>query len=240
MSVRWLVLAILCASCVSEAQEQATFAYNGETRVFSYYRPSDASAEALPVVMLLHGSGGSSAGLIRHWIALADKEQIILVAPDSKNRSYWQRSTEPSEFFRDLIEVVNLKHPVQRERVYLFGHSGGAVYALTLAMMQSHYFAAVSVHAGAWRNAQELNIHQLAARAIPVGIVIGSRDPFFPLRDARKTQEVLDRAGHPTLLHVIQRHDHDYVDVAQETNALAWTFLRRFALNEAPRFVIYR
>ena len=42
--------------------------------------------------------------------------------------------------------------------MYLFGHSAGAGQALYLSLLESEYFAATAVHAGALRTEDDRNI----------------------------------------------------------------------------------
>jgi poly(3-hydroxybutyrate) depolymerase len=49
-------------------------------------------------------------------------------------------------FLYFLIEAVKAKHAVDGRRMYLFGHSAGAEFALTMGLIESEFFAAVAVH----------------------------------------------------------------------------------------------
>ena len=86
---------------------------------------------------------------IDEWKALAEKEGIILVAPDSANSREWSMNIDGPEFLHDIVEAVRAKHSIDGARLYIFGHSAGAVFALYMGVMESRYFAAVGVHAGA-------------------------------------------------------------------------------------------
>ena len=81
--------------------------------------------------MLLHGSGRNGLSLAEKWKDLASKEGIILAGPDAANPNVWSPSEDGPDFLRDLVENLESKYPINPHRVYLFGHSGGAVYALT-------------------------------------------------------------------------------------------------------------
>ncbi len=49
------------------------------------------------------------------------------------------------------LKSLKTKYPINPRRVYLFGHSAGAIFALHMSLMESQYFAAAAVHAGALR-----------------------------------------------------------------------------------------
>ena len=48
-------------------------------------------------------------------------------------------------------KTLKSKYPINPRRVYLFGHSAGASFALHMSLMESQYFAAAAIHAGALR-----------------------------------------------------------------------------------------
>jgi predicted esterase len=150
----------------------------------------------------------------------------VLVGPDARRREAWQLRADGPDFIRALIADVAAKRAIDRNRIYLFGSSGGAVYSLTLSMVESELFAATAVHAGAWRAANEFRAVPYARRKIPIAIFIGDRDEFFPLFAVRKTQKALEQAGHRVNVTVIPGHRHDYSEVAAEVNRSAWEFLK--------------
>lgn len=76
------------------------------------------------------------------------------------------------------------KYSIDPKRVFLFGHSAGAVYALNLSMRESEYFAVTALHAGSWRSSEELNYVRLAKRKTPIAIFIV--DQYFPIDSVKK------------------------------------------------------
>jgi poly(3-hydroxybutyrate) depolymerase len=170
---------------------------------------------------------------------VADREGVILAAPTAHDSQYWQLREDGPRVFRDLVDAVAARTSIDPRRVYLFGHSGGAVYTLTLALLESEYFAAAAVHAGAWRTEREFAVLAHARRKIPIALFMGDRYPFFPVRSVHETDRMLREHGHPTLLRIIRRHRHTYAKVADTVNEEAWQFLREAALNAEPRFQSY-
>src|SRR5207253_3820492 len=102
---------------------------NKRKRTFYLYVPASAKAPA-PLIVLLHGSGRDGMSLIEKWRELADKEGVIIVGPDSEGASGWSMPRDGPDFLRDLVEDLKSKYPINPRRVYLFGHSAGAVFAL--------------------------------------------------------------------------------------------------------------
>jgi polyhydroxybutyrate depolymerase len=224
-----VVLAILMSLWIPGVSADS-FEFAGIKRSYSLFVPTSASVGPAPLIVLLHGSYGSAAALISWWTALAEQEGIVLVAPDAREREAWQLRADGPQFIRAVIDEAVAKHPVDRGRIYLFGSSGGAVYSLTLSMIESQLFAATAIHAGAWRAPNEFRAVPYAKRKIPIAIFIGDKDEYFPLFAVRKTQSALEKAGHPVNVTIIPGRRHPYSDVALEVNRNAWQFMKAHRL----------
>ncbi len=220
-----VLLAILIALWLRGANADS-FEFAGIKRSYTLFAPTTASASPAPLIVLLHGSYGSAAALVKWWSSLAEQEGIVLVAPDAREREAWQLRADGPQFIRAVIEEAAAKHSIDRARIYLFGNSGGAVYSLTLSMIESQVFAATAVHAGAWRAPSEFRAVPYAKRKIPIAIFIGDKDEYFPLFTVRKTRSALEKAGHPVSVTVIPGRTHSYPDVALEVNREAWQFMK--------------
>jgi len=211
---------------------------NKNRTLYLFVPGSVKSGTPAPLIVLLHGSGRNGLSLVDKWKDLAKKEGIILVGPDSLDTSRWSSPVDGPDFLRDVVENIKSKYTIDPRRVYLFGHSGGATFALYMSVLESQYFAATAIHAGAMRR-NDPAIGQ-AKRKTPIAIFVGSRDQFFPLEAVRGTQEDLNKQGFAVELTVMPGHDHWYYDLAPKINANAWEFLRKQQLNEDPRYEHYR
>jgi poly(3-hydroxybutyrate) depolymerase len=242
MTLRWIALWIVC--CVGTSAQAAAVDHKSlasqSDRSYYLYVPESAHAdEPAPLLVLLHGSGGSAERMVQQWTSLAEEHGLVLVGPESKDPLRWQLRDDPATIFRDLIGHIAVAQPIDTTRIYLFGHSGGAVYALTLSMLQSRFFAATAIHAGAWREREEFKVSKLAARKIPLMFFIGNRDQYFSVDSVRQTASHLRKAGHEVSLSIIPRHDHDYGEIAESVNAQAWYFLHSQSLSESAIFQLY-
>ncbi len=209
----------------------------GKQRTYYLYVPESAkSAGSAPLVVLFHGSDRNGSSLMIEWRKLADKEGFIIVGPDSSGPG-WRTPEDGPEFIHDLVEMLIKKYSINQSRIYLFGHSAGAVFGLDLAMLESEYFAAVAVHGGAWRSKRELSVIERAKRKIPVKIIIGDQDTSFSLSSVRETEAALRDKIIPTDVSIMKGHDHWYYDLAPEINKSAWDFLKQNSLSGERRHV---
>lgn len=229
---------LLFASAPAKADKisKKTLDLKGEKRTYYLYVPDSAKGQSsVPLIVLLHGSGRDGLSLVEKWKDLAERENLIVVGPNSKNSQMWSTDGDGPEFFGDLVEKLKSELPVDGRRVYLFGHSAGAVYALNLSMVESEYYAATAFHAGSWRDQSGPSVIQYAKRKTPLAMFVGDRDAYFPLESVRETEAVLKRQNFPVELTVIPNHTHWYYDRAPEINRQAWDFLKKHVLPGEPK-----
>jgi poly(3-hydroxybutyrate) depolymerase len=206
----------------------------GKTRAYYLYVPSSIKpSDRAPLIVMLHGSGHVGMSLVEKWKDLAKKEGIIIAGPDSTDPRSWSSPQDGPEFLHDLVEELKTKYPINPRRVYLFGHSAGAIFSLQMSLLESQYFAATAVHAGALRP-QEFAYIDLAQRKIPMFIQVGDVDPFFSLKVVRATRDALNAKGFSVQLTELPGHDHNYYDVAAKINSSAWEFLKKYELESDP------
>jgi poly(3-hydroxybutyrate) depolymerase len=242
--MKWGAAALwLCLAWTAQATpelKKETFEATGQKRSYYLFIPETIDADQpAPVVLMLHGSYSDGRELTSKWIDIANRDGLILVGPNALDSTRWQIRADSPEFMRDVIDDVAKKHRIDRRRMYLFGHSGGAVYALTLGMLESEYFAGVAIYAGAWQEKSNFEALTAARRKIPVLVMVGDKDQFFPISMVRKTVAALEQAGHPVTLIVFKGHGHSYEDLAPRINRATWEFLKPIELEVTPHFQSY-
>jgi poly(3-hydroxybutyrate) depolymerase len=211
----------------------------GKARAYYLFVPEKlAKDHPAPLLVLLHGSGRNGASLADKWKDLAKKEGIFLVAPDAITTEGWKSPVDGPDFLHDLITELLSKYPIDARRIYLFGHSAGASFALYMALYESEYFAAAAIHAGAL-TPRDGEIVEQAKRKIPIHIAVGTVDRFFPLAAVRDTRDMLNSNGFNAQLIEMPGHDHWYYDLAPKINATAWAFLKEQKLAEEPQYQKY-
>lgn len=239
-----LLMSVLSVSSVSPAVgddiTKELIKSKGKERAYYLYVPSTiAAGTRAPLIVTLHGSGRNGITLVEKWKDYAKKEGIILAGPDASNSQGWSAPQDGPDFLRDLVEELKAKYPINPRRVYLFGHSAGACFAIHMSLMESQYFAATAIHAGALRSDREFELVKLPERKIPISIQVGDSDAFFSLKEVRATRDALQSEGFPVEMIEIKNHDHNYYGGAPKYNQTAWEFLKKYELSEEPLFQQY-
>jgi poly(3-hydroxybutyrate) depolymerase len=173
-----------------------------------------------PTVVLLHGSNRDGRAMLDMWEEVAAREGLLLIAPDSADPRGWTMATDGPAFLGDVLDAAHAAHPFDRSRVYLYGHSAGAIFALRLAAGGPGPWRAVAVHAGD----VDPRLVRPHADAAPLRIQVGDRDALFPLDEVRASARALALAGHAVTLVVVPGHDHWLYAAGPRLAADAWAF----------------
>ena len=235
------ILALIAAFPVmAQNTVKESIASQGKERSYYLFVPDDVSPAApVPLIVMLHGTGRHGLSLTERWTELARKEKIIIVGPNAVSTQGWKIPEDGPDFIYDIVEALKAKLPINPRRVYLFGHSAGATQALYLSLLESQYFAATAVSAGALLAEDGVYIAR-AHRKIPISVFVGTNDNQFPLKVVRATRDALNASGFNSELTEIKGHTHAYYDRADEINRGAWEFLKRHELSGEPKYQQHR
>jgi len=170
--MRFLGLAAILLACASSATAanivDRTIARPEGQRHYIVVEPAGLAPDKRPVVILLHGHGTSAAIMLglkgfigyktQQWTQLADREKLLLIAPDgttgSDGKAAWNdcRLDAPTNatsddvgFISALIDTAIADLHADPERVYVFGSSHGGFMAYRLAGELGPRLAAIGV-----------------------------------------------------------------------------------------------
>ncbi|MBV8612996.1 MAG: hypothetical protein JOY66_04405 [Acetobacteraceae bacterium] len=104
------------------------------------YRP-DVPA---PLLVLLHGAGADAACLLPLYLRQADRDGVLILAPDSRGATWdiIQGGHGPDIAFLDAaLDRVFAAWAIRPDRVAIGGFSDGASYALSLGLANGDLFA---------------------------------------------------------------------------------------------------
>jgi poly(3-hydroxybutyrate) depolymerase len=186
------------------------FAPTNEILPYRLYVPTTIDrSKPIPVIVALHGLGGSEASFFeayeRRLPAIAEKHGYLLVAPlgyrtdgfygwgvgeppaDPAARQLQERSEQ------DVMEVlarVKRDYRVDESRIYLMGHSMGAIGTWRLAAKYPEIWAAVGPISG---SGTPSTVEKM--KAIPQVVVHGDNDPTVPVNASRLMVAEMKRLG---------------------------------------------
>lgn len=231
-----LLLLITGVALAKDEIVKNVFESEGKGRSYYLFVPASVKQSApAPLVVMLHGSGRNGRILVEHWQKLAEREGVILAGPDSRGSAGWAMPEDGPRFLRDLVEEIKSKHSVDPRRVYLFGHSAGAIFGLYMSALESEYFTAAAVSAGAIRK-ENYPLLDAAERKVPIAIFVGTKDRLFPLVEVRRTRDAFVERGFSVKLTEIDGLDHNYYSRSTEINEQAWEFLKGHRLAADPKY----
>lgn len=181
-----------------------------------YVPKSYAAATATPLVIALHGLGGSEDSFFDQYSQLppqlAEKHGLLMAAPlgyrpdgfygspmMGGNDAASRRRIEYSE--KDVLEVVRLMksaYNVDESRIYLMGHSMGAIGTWALGSKHPHIWAALVAFSGVGSPALAEPM-----KGIPQFVVHGDADNTVNVSGSRNMVAALKKAGgHVTYIEV--------------------------------------
>ena len=167
---------------------------NPRTRSFSYHLPVNAPDCNRPLLIVLHGDGGTGAGIQSYtgFDAIADAQNFLVTYPDAAS-TIWgfqfnkyadnvagfagipdPNAADDVQYISDLIDYFFNTYGIDRSRVYVTGHSGGAfmAYHLILADLTKTKIAAIApVAASVWGDGPFINAQTTVANYSPTAIM---------------------------------------------------------------------
>jgi poly(3-hydroxybutyrate) depolymerase len=140
---------------------------NGEAREVALVVPERREPNP-PLVLFFHGTNGNGAGVLEEGAipAVAEAHGVVVAAPTSRwlpdgdwdhpsgAETYWDTSNQDLSRNPDLVLVRAVLESSARQyhhdpaRVYVAGHSNGAFFALTVAMLLREEVAAFAENSG--------------------------------------------------------------------------------------------
>ncbi|HXP89996.1 MAG TPA: alpha/beta fold hydrolase [Fibrobacteria bacterium] len=171
------VAALVASALASAAQAQTTvtlnFGVNGTTRNAVVHVPSGVNKP--PVVYFVHGYGGTGASFESDTKgdAVADTAKFIAVYPSAIGGSWSMYDTTDYPFLLALLDTVDARYKIDRNRVYCAGFSQGGFISFGVGYKHPGTFAAVapvSGHIPSFSTAAPLK------RPVPLFLTFGTND----------------------------------------------------------------
>ena len=179
------------------------------------YAPEKAKgAEPLPLVIALHGAGADEAAFMRGYAGgrikqLADEKNFIVASPLA-----YAFTANPA-LLDDLIASLASDYSIDRSRIYLIGHSMGAIAASALAQVRSDTVAAAACIAGA----RAFSPDQPCA---PTIVFVCGLDRVFNSGTLSDSVQQAIKAGKPVELREVKDCGHGLAVAQTLDEAIAW------------------
>ena len=151
----------------------------GSDRDGFLYRPKGHDqAKATPLLVMLHGAGGTALS-VQYVLPLADELGLLILAPDSRDERTWDgvlRNWGPDvDFIAEAFGQTASRYRVDRGHLGIGGFSDGASYSLSFGISFGDQFQSViSMSPGV--------MQPIAARGKPrIFLSHGTSDPIMPI-----------------------------------------------------------
>ncbi|WP_163322253.1 alpha/beta hydrolase family esterase [Draconibacterium mangrovi] len=166
---------------------------DGLERNYELFVPENYSERNdYPVVFILHGGGGRAGRMPRftkyRFNELAERDGFIAVYPNGYKRGWndGDRDTlalarrlniDDAGFFDVMIDDLDKKLSIDRDRVFACGISNGGFMVQRLALERSEVFKAIAVVAANMSEDQQQIVHE---NPVSVLFICGTADPLVP------------------------------------------------------------
>jgi phospholipase/carboxylesterase len=110
--------------------------------------PTAAASGSVPLLLLLHGAGGSSAEWFGSYADRAEAAGMALLAVDSRSATWdWILSGQfgpDVAFISSAIDSMFDRCPLDKDRLHVAGFSDGASYSLSIGLTNGDIFSHVA------------------------------------------------------------------------------------------------
>ncbi len=195
----------------------------GRDRDGLLYVPELAKSGPVPLVVLLHGAGGSAEGVHRRIFGGADSIGFAVLIPDSRGPT-WDAIRgiygPDIAFIDSALKVTFSRVSVDPTRITVSGFSDGASYALALGRMNGDLFTRIVAFSPGF-------IPPSTATGKPaVFITHGDNDPILPFEvTSQRIVPALRRTGYDVTLKQFVGGHTIPAELARE--AFQWATARR-------------
>ena len=173
-----------------------------------------------PLIIALHGAGGSNDEYLLTWLRPAKSKGYIVLAPKSLGLTWAVEKPGP-----DVVSVTSTlmalreHYAIDPDRILVTGLSDGGTFSYALSASRPNLFGAVAPVAGVlppWLDMQK-------AVTLPFLIIHGSQDFIFPVAVARLAHATLVENGLKEVTFTeLPEWGHAYTYSINETYILPW------------------
>lgn len=193
----FILLLLLCVTCSFSQQKEHVF-HDGYKRTWLVHLPDNYSSEiAYPLVIALHGGGGSAKQIMRNtkkrFNQLAVRDGFIVVYPQGIKKSWndnekrdingfaRKENIDDVGFIKKMISQLESNYNIKSEAIFACGISNGGLMSQTLALELSDKIKAIGMVASNFGKDQIEE--SLDPKPFPILFIHGVDDPVFPYEE---------------------------------------------------------
>lgn len=144
----------------------------------SLYVPPNVRPGGAPLIVALHGAGGSGNRFLERFVTHANRTGTVVLAPDSRART-WDIDNaigDDARYLNGALNYVFAKHVIDRRHVCVAGYSDGATYALNVGLTNGELFTHVIAFSAGY-----LNVREPTPEKPRIFLSHGTRDEILPI-----------------------------------------------------------
>ena len=171
-----------------------------------------------PMILLLHGAGGSGLGVFQRFSSVSETAGVVVVAPDSTAATWdviYGGFGADVKYIDRVLKAVFPRVAVDPARIAIGGFSDGASYALSLGLTNGDLFTRVAAFSPGFMVPGALHGKP------PIYLSHGTNDTILPINStSRRLVPELTRKGYK-----VRYHEFDgphTVPLAIATEGFAW------------------
>jgi poly(3-hydroxybutyrate) depolymerase len=171
--IRTSAIAAVCLALVAGAAAQTStvnMQFGGKSRNYILHLPPGGGTR-LPLMFILHGFGGTAAEQQNSvkMDGIADREKFVVAYPNAVDKNWDQAGDSDWKFILAVLDSIEAKHHIDRNRVYLAGFSQGAGMTHAGGCRHADRFAAIAPVSG------NIPADCKPVRAIPMFLTFGTK-----------------------------------------------------------------
>lgn len=168
---------------------------NNRLHPYSLFVPESGPPEkTYPLIVILHGLGGSGETTLQSWLPRL-KNEFMIACPSYPGGAWWSRPAE--EMVLKLTRQIRSRYPVDTNRLFIAGLSNGAIGAYMIGMFYPDLFAGIVPIAGAITERYMRFLVNL--NNTPIHLIQGRFDPMFPIKYSRRIHKILQDMRYPVI-----------------------------------------
>ncbi len=167
-----------------------TIIVDGRERQYLIHLPASfTSADKLPLILALHGGGGTYKNTIKFYgfDKLADKYNFIIVYPNAVNKAWsmpgissrvknLDKTVDDIKFISILLDSLVANYKVDSKRIFCSGISRGGMFSFYLAYQLGNRIAGIAPVCGGI--SQTVAANYSFKKPMPVLMINGTEDPL--------------------------------------------------------------